>query len=392
MFARRTQWNLAGNRFSRAIEEHRKGKRELLDLSASNPTVIGLERDASRILKALCDARALGYHPDPRGMRAAREAVAAYYRQREAAASAVDPDKIILTTSTSEGYSFVFRLLCDAGDEVLVPQPSYPLFEFLADLEDIRLVPYALFYDHGWHIDLSSVRSAASERTRAIIVVHPNNPTGSYVRAAELDALNGLCAEKNLALIADEVFFDYTHAPAAPVSFAHNEALTFTLSGISKISCLPQMKLAWIVGSGPEEMVHDALVRLEVIADTYLSMNAPIQLAAPAFLEERHAVQPQLQVRIRANLGKLDAQIARYPMVARLEVEAGWYAILRVPAVRSDEELAIQLLERHSVLVHPGHFYDFPAEGYLIISLITPEPEFREGIRRVVAEIAAICG
>jgi aspartate/methionine/tyrosine aminotransferase len=392
MFAKRTQWNLAGNRFSRTIEEQRKSKKELLDLSASNPTVIGLRRDASCILKALSDARALGYHPDPRGMRAAREAVAAYYRQREAATSAVDPDKIILTTSTSEGYSFVFRLLCDAGDEVLVPQPSYPLFEFLADLEDIRLVPYALFYDHGWHIDLSSVRSAAGARTRAIIVVHPNNPTGSYVRAAELDALNGLCAEKNLALIADEVFFDYTHAPATPVSFAHNEgALTFTLSGISKISCLPQMKLAWIVGSGPEKMVHDALVRLEVIADTYLSMNAPIQLAAPVFLEERHAVQPQLGVRIRANLGELDAQIERYPMVARLEVEAGWYAILRVPAVRSDEELAIQLLERHSVLVHPGHFYDFPAEGYLIISLITPEPEFQEGIRRVVAEIAAIC-
>jgi aspartate/methionine/tyrosine aminotransferase len=392
MFAKRTQWNLAGNRFSRAIEEHRKSKKELLDLSASNPTVIGLKRDASCILQALGDARALGYHPDPRGMRAAREAVAAYYRQREAATSAVDPDKIILTTSTSEGYSFVFRLLCDAADEILVPQPSYPLFEFLADLEDIRLVPYTLFYDHGWYIDLSSVRSAAGARSRAIIVVHPNNPTGSYVRAAELDALNGLCAEKNLALIADEVFFDYTHAPVPPVSFAHNEgALTFTLSGISKISCLPQMKLAWMIGSGPEEMVHDALVRLEVIADTYLSMNAPIQLAAPVFLEERHAVQPQLRARIRANLGELDAQIARYPMVARLEVEAGWYAILRVPAVRSDEELAIQLLERHSVLVHPGHFYDFPAEGYLIVSLITPEPEFREGIRRVVAEIAAIC-
>src|SRR5215471_2066915 len=187
MFARRTQWNLTANRFSRAIEEHRKARRELLDLSASNPTVIGLQRDASCVLGALCDARALGYHPDPKGMRTAREAVAAYYRQRGEGEFAVDPEKIILTTSTSEGYSFIFRLLCEPGDEVLVPQPSYPLFEFLADLEDIRLVPYTLFYDHGWHVDLSSIRSKAGERTRAAIVVHPNNPTGSYVHEAELN-------------------------------------------------------------------------------------------------------------------------------------------------------------------------------------------------------------
>jgi aspartate/methionine/tyrosine aminotransferase len=392
MFARRTQWKLAANRLSRAVEEHRNSKRELLDLSASNPTIVGLKRDAAHLLDALRDARSLGYHPDPRGMRTAREAVAAYYGKREAGKSAVDPEKIILTTSTSEGYSFIFRLLCDPGDEVLVPQPSYPLFEFLADLEDIRLIPYTLFYDHGWHMDLSSVRSAAGKQTRAIIVVHPNNPTGSYVHESELDGLNQLCLEKKLALISDEVFFDYMHAAARRVSFAHNQrALTFTLSGISKISCLPQMKLAWIVGSGPRELVHDAWMRLEVIADTYLSMNAPIQLAAPAFLEERNAVQPQLMERIERNLRELDRQIARHPMITRLEIEAGWYAILRVPAVRSDEEFAIHLLEARSVLVHPGHFYDFPGEGHLIISLITSEPEFHEGISRILAEIAAVC-
>jgi aspartate/methionine/tyrosine aminotransferase len=392
MFAQRTQWNLAANRFTQAIEEHRKAGRELLDLSASNPTTIGLKRDAY-VLQGLCDARAMSYHPEPKGLRTAREAVAAYYEQRAEKKPAVDPGRIVLTTSTSEGYSFIFRLLCEPGDEVLVPQPSYPLLEFLADLADVRLLPYTLFYDHGWHLDLSSVRSAAGKRTRAVIVVHPNNPTGSYVHEMELDRLNELCAEKNLAVIADEVFFDYMHATGTRVSFAHNQAaLTFTLSGISKISCLPQMKLAWIVGSGPEELVANAWGRLEVIADTYLSMNTPIQLAAPQFLEERNAVQPQLMARIRVNLGELDAQIAGYPMVARLQVEAGWYAVLRVPAVRSDEELAIQLLETRSVLVHPGHFYDFSGEGYLIVSLIAPEPEFREGISRVVAEIAAICG
>lgn len=389
MFAQRTQWNLAVNRFSQAIEEHRKAGRELFDLSASNPTSVGLKPEASRITEALCDPRALEYHPDPKGMRPAREAVADYYRQRGAKESAVDPERIILTTSTSEGYSFVFRLLCNPGDEVLVPRPSYPLFEFLADLADVRLAPYTLFYDHGWHIDVSSIRSAVNARTCAVIVVHPNNPTGSYVHEAELDELNALCSERKMALIADEVFFDYMHAPGARVSFAHNQSvLTFTLSGISKISCLPQMKLAWIVGSGPDELVQNAWVRLEVIADAYLSMNAPIQLAAPAFLKERLAVQPKLMRRICENLRELDRQIAQQPAIGRLQMEAGWYATLRVPAVRSDEELAIHLLKSQSVLVHPGHFYDFPGEGYLVLSLITPEREFQEGVKRVLAEIA----
>ena len=393
MFAQRTEWNLAANRFSRAIEEHRKGKRELLDLSASNPTAVGLERNASRVLQSLCDPRALDYHPDPKGMLLAREAVAGYYRQRDAGKSAIDAERIILTTSTSEGYSFVFRLLCNPGDEILVPQPSYPLFEFLADLQDVRLVPYPLFYDHGWHIDLSSLRAAVNARSRAIIVVHPNNPTGSYVHDAELQSLNELCVERELALIADEVFFDYAHSEQARVSFAHNRAaLTFTLSGISKISCLPQMKLAWIVGSGPEGLVQNAWMRLEVIADTYLSMNAPVQLAAPVLLEQGKVVQPQLMTRIGENLKQLDAHLAQQRMAGRLQTEAGWYAILRVPAVRSDEDLAIHLLQSRSVLVHPGHFYDFPGDGHLVLSLITPPGEFSEGVSRILAEITAIYG
>jgi len=393
MFAQRTAWNLAPNRFSRAIEEHRKTKRELLDLSASNPTAVGLERNAAQLLQALCDPHVLDYHPDPKGMLLAREAVAGYYCQRDAGKPAIDAERIILTTSTSEGYSFVFRLLCNPGDEILVPQPSYPLFEFLADLQDVRLVPYTLFYDHGWHIDLSSLRSAVNARSRAIIVVHPNNPTGSYVHDAELQSLNELCVERELALIADEVFFDYAHREQARVSFAHNRAaLTFTLSGISKISCLPQMKLAWIVGSGPEALVQDAWMRLEVIADTYLSLNAPVQLAAPVLLEQGKVVQPQLMTRMDENLKQLDAQLAQQRMAGRLQTEAGWYAILRVPAVRSDEDLAIHLLQSRSVLVHPGHFYDFPGDGHLVLSLITPPGEFSEGVSRILAEITVICG
>ena len=390
MFAQRTQWNLAVNRFSRAIEEHRSAKRELLDLSASNPTAVGLNMDAEQILGAFQEPRALEYHPDPKGMLLAREAVVEYYRERDGGKSALDPERIILTTSTSEGYSFVFRLLCNPGDEVLVPKPSYPLFEFLADLQDVRLVPYTLFYDHGWHVDWSSVDSAVNARTRAIIVVHPNNPTGSYIHQPEFETLNALCSQRNLALIADEVFFDYAHLPGRKVSFAHNQgALTFTLSGISKISCLPQMKLAWIVAGGPAELVHEAGRRLEVIADTYLSMNAVVQLAAPVLLEQRRRVQPQLAARIGENLRELDAQIARHSVASRLQIEAGWYAIVRVPAIRSDEDLAIQLLQSRSVLAHPGHFYDFPGEGHLVLSLITPQPEFAEGMRRILAEITA---
>jgi alanine-synthesizing transaminase len=390
MFAQRTQWNLAVNRFSRAIEEHRAAKRELLDLSASNPTAVGLNMDGEEILRAFQEPRALEYHPDPKGMLLAREAVAEYYAERDGGESAVDPERIILTTSTSEGYSFVFRLLCNPGDEVLAPEPSYPLFEFLADLQDVRLVPYTLFYDHGWQVDWSSVDSAVNPRTRAIIVVHPNNPTGSYIDQPEFETLNALCSQRKLALIADEVFFDYAHLPGAKVSFAHNQAaLTFTLSGISKISCLPQMKLAWIAAAGPPELVHEAGRRLEVIADTYLSMNAVVQLAAPVLLDQRRQVQPQLLARIRENLRELDAQIAQHAMVSRLQIEAGWYAIVRVPAVRSDEDLAIQLLQSRSVLAHPGHFYDFPGEGHLVLSLITPQREFAEGVRRILAEITA---
>jgi aspartate/methionine/tyrosine aminotransferase len=387
MFSRRTEWNLTPNRLTLAHQEILQSGKKILDLAISNPTRAGIEYDDPAILAALGNPQSLDYDPQPKGLLSAREAVAEYYScgsdipVRQAVTVAVDPESLILTTSTSEGYSFVFRLLCNAGDEILVPKPSYPLFDFLADLQDVKLVPYSLIYDHGWQIDFHSLESAITAKSRAIVLVHPNNPTGSYVSAQEKEQLNKICRERGLALIVDEVFLDYALHDDNAQSFATNHgALTFTLSGISKISALPQMKLAWIAVSGPEADAHAAMQRLEVIADTYLSLNAPVQLAAPALLSQRKTVQPQLVRRIRANLAELDRQLAGQKSCSRLEIQGGWYAILRVPVVRSDEDFAIGLLQSSSVFVHPGHFYDFPSDGYLVVSLITPGDQFRQGI------------
>src|SRR5579864_4906004 len=383
MFSERTNWKLAQNRFTQALEQVRARGTRVVDLTVSNPTRAGLHYDERATLGALASPRALDYDPQPKGLREAREAVAEYYRDEHEVRD-LDADQIVLTTSTSEGYSFVFRLLCNAGDELLVPKPSYPLFEFLADLQDVRLVPYELIYDHGWQMDFPSLEKGVTGRTRGVVVVHPNNPTGSYVQAAELEMLNSFCREHGLAVIEDEVFLDYRLGNGAQQSFAENcGVLTFTLSGLSKIAALPQMKVAWVVTSGPEEQAVAAMARLEVIADTYLSMNAPIQWAVPELLEQRQNIQAQLMHRVKANLAELDRQLARQKSCQRLCVEGGWYAVVRVPVTRSDEELAIELVREKSVLVHPGHFYDFPSDGYLVLILIPREAEFTEGVERV---------
>ena len=386
VFAQRTHWQLAPNRLTSALQRLRVAGADILDLTESNPTRCGLRYDQAQILSALANPESLGYSPDANGLRSARQAVAAYYQER---GSPIDAERIVLTTSTSEGYSFVFRLLCDPGNEVLVPSPSYPLFELLADVHDVKLVPYPLFYDHGWHVDLHSLQSAVSARSRALMVVHPNNPTGSYVKPGEAEALSRLCRERQLALVADEVFLDYAQGGPPQPSFAGNlQALTFTLSGLSKISALPQMKVAWIVTSGPSDLQPTARERLEVIADTYLSLSTPLQLATPQLLDQRHAMRSQLLERIAANLSELDAQLSRQKACQRLLIEGGWYVVLRVPVTGSDEELTLALLQRQSVFVHPGHFYDFPGDGYLVLSLITrPEP-FREGVKRLLQHIS----
>ena len=383
-FSRRTNWRLQPNRFTEAQREVFAAGREVLDLTLSNPTRAGLAYESDAILKALCDPAALDYDPQPKGMLAARSAIAEYYRERSRPAR-VDPETVVLTTSTSEGYSYIMRLLVNPGEEILVPQPSYPLFEFLADIQDVTPASYPLIYDHGWTIDFPSLESAVNERTRAVVVVHPNNPTGSYVSSPEQSRLNQFCRARGLALIVDEVFLDYSHDGTVRPSFVSNqEVLTFTVSGLSKISALPQMKVAWIVTSGPRDAVMSAMGRLEIVADTYLSMNTPLQLAIPVLLEQRNAIQLQLQERVRTNRCELDRQLAVRSSSRRLDVEGGWYAVLRVPVTRSDEELAIELLQNKSVLVHPGHFYDFVQEGYLVLSLIAPPEKFREGSRRII--------
>ena len=421
MFANRTKWNLEPNRLSEALARHRGAGKPLVDLTVSNPTECGFVYDERAILDALRNPIALKYKLETQGLLSARQAVAEYYAERSVS---VDADDIFVTTSTSEAYSYLFRLLCNPGDEILIPAPSYPLFDFLADIQDARPVRYPLLYDHGWQIDFHALERAITPRTRAIVVVHPNNPTGHFAKQAEVQKLNDICAGRGLALIADEVFLDFSlNGVAAPgldknndptchserseestfakgvspdfspslaarysplatsISFADNRtALTFTLSGISKICGLPQMKAAWLVVSGPPESKNEAKARLEVIADTFLSMNAPVQLALPTFLSQGHAFQEQLMARVRKNLAELDRQLSLQKVCSRLAIEGGWYAVLRVPATRSDEDLALALLNEKSIYVHPGHFYDFGSDGYLVLSLLIQETAFAQAI------------
>lgn len=362
--------------FAASVREARAAGRPLINLTISNPTVCGFHYDAEALLAPLLDPVAFSYDPDPRGLRSARDAVVEYYSFHEAA---VSPDDLMLTTSSSEGYSFLFRLLCDPGDEVLVAQPSYPLFDFLADLDDVKLKPYPLFYDYGWHIDFAALEQSIGPRTRAVVVVHPNNPTGHATKAAERARLEEICVRHNLALIVDEVFLDYPlEAEAAMQSFAQGShpVLTFVLSGMSKIAGLPQMKASWIATLGPGEAKRKALERLEVIADTFLSMNAPVQLALPSWLAGRRTMQAQILQRVRHNLAALRAS-----GVEALKAEAGWCAILRLP--QTGRDAAGELLRQTGVMVHPGSFYAIAETGRVVVSLLGLEAEFAEAVRRI---------
>jgi alanine-synthesizing transaminase len=383
MFSQRTNWKLTPNRLTQVVDRLRSSRTHLLDLTISNPTRCGFAYDSAAIIKAFQSLQMLDYDPQAKGLLSARQAVAHYYAQDHD--TRADPESICLTTSTSEGYSFVFRLICNAGDEILVPKPSYPLFEFLADLQDVKLVPYSLAYAQGWFVDFQTVEHALTPRTRAILVVHPNNPTGSYLRSEEVQKLNQICSKRELALIADEVFLDYSFTNEHHATLADNrDCLTFTLSGLSKIAALPQMKVAWVVTSGPEQVANQAAERLEVIADTYLSVSAPTQLAFPALFEQRHSLQSQIRKRVLENRAALQLQLANQRACELLHADGGWYAVLRVPLGRSDEEIAVQLLQQHQTLVHPGHFYDFSGQNHLVLSLITPEQDFRAGVQNLL--------
>jgi alanine-synthesizing transaminase len=368
------------------LNDKRAAGAPILDLTESNPTTAGFVYPSDAILSALADPRSLRYEPAAAGMPAARAAVFDYYSG--ALGMDVGPDRILLTASTSEAYAFVFKLLADPGDEVLVPSPSYPLFDYLAALDSVRVVQYPLVYHGSWNIDFDALTRSITSRSRAVVLVNPNNPTGSFLKQSELSPLLALCREHNLALISDEVFADYAFHddPRLVRSLTGiDEVLTFCLSGLSKVAALPQLKLGWIVTGGPRGDREKAFERLELIADTYLSVNAPVQGAAPALVGLRGPLQRQILGRVVANRSFLASQIGPTSPWNLLATEGGWYAVLEAPRIQSEEEWVLNLLIEDGVLVQPGFFFDFEREAFLVVSLMTSEDVFREGIRRILA-------
>jgi len=391
MFSKRFKWSLEPNRFARSIEEKRRSGARILDLTESNPTRAGFNYPVEEILGALARAPAMLYEPAPRGLPVAREAVAGYYAER---GFNVDPERVHLTASTSEAYSFLFKLLADQGQSVLVPQPSYPLFEFLAALEGVELRPYELQYVHpaGWRIDFDSIEKLVEPNTRAIILVSPNNPTGSFTKLREVERLNAICARHDLALIADEVFGDYGFGDdenRAESLVSNDSVLTFVMSGFSKILALPQMKLAWIVTNGPTGLRNEAVERLDFIADTFLSVAAPVQHSARAWLRLRQSMRDQILVRAQGNLNWLRDVTEESPL-RLLTVEGGWYATLELPRQFTEGEWALALLEKDDVLAHPGYFFDFPREAFLVLSLLPRAETFREAVNRILARVELV--
>ena len=382
MLSRRVPHDLEPNAWARGLEQCRSAGTRLLDLSETNPTRVGLGGAGPGELAALAQVECARYEPDARGSGPAREAVAGYYAERGAV---VAPGHVVLTASTSESYTHLFRLLADSGGAFLVPSPSYPLFEPLAALEGVSLRPYRLAYDGAWHLDRHSLEEAFADDVRGTIVVQPNHPTGSCLDAEERDLLETLCARHGAAILSDEVFGDFPRpGRAAPLPSLVGEARvpTFVLSGLSKVCGMPQLKLGWIVAGGPGPARDEALRGLEWIADLFLSVSTPVQVALPTLLAARGAFQRRVRERLAANLARLDALVARRPELQVLPAQGGWAAVLRVPRQRSEEEWALGLLAR-GVVVHPGHFYDIAGEGYLVLSLL-PEPAvFDAGIGRL---------
>ena len=365
---------LRSNRVARALAHVRASGKPLDDLTISNPTRVGFSYP-DRLLDPLAAPSALRYDPAPLGMPAAREAVAAHLAGRGVRVAA---DRVIVTSSTSEAYSLLFKLLCDPADLVLVPQPSYPLFEHLTRLDGVVASAYALEYYGRWELNLDSLHHAVEPRARVILLVNPNNPTGSFVRSDELDAVLETAARHELAIISDEVFDVYPleerETGRSGALVVERDVLTFTLGGLSKSAALPQLKLGWILVGGPETLVRRALDRLELVCDSYLSVATPVQLAVGTLLDRTVAVADQIRRRVRANYATLRSLAQRFPACGVLHAEAGWYAVVQVPATRSEEALVIDLIERDGVLVHPGYFFDFPREAFLVVSLL-PEPE-----------------
>ena len=381
MFSNRLPGHAEVNALSRSVASLTAAGTSLVDLTESNPTRAGLPYPAD-LLSAAASDRALCYDPQPFGLRTAREAVSADYARRGVA---VDPECIVLSASTSEAYSWLFKLLCNSGESVLIPQPSYPLFEHLTRLESVRAVPYRLEYHGRWDIDFESI-AAAKDDVRAVLLVSPNNPTGSYVTPREADTLAAICREREWAIVSDEVFAEYAldaHAPATEIA-RRAKVLSFTLGGASKALGLPQMKLAWTIVDGPVKERIDALSGLELIADTFLSVNTPVQVAAPDLFRRAAPIRQAIHQRVSRNLTAARDVVRTYPACEVLRVEGGWSAVVRVPATRSEEALALGLLQEEHVLVHPGFFFDFPHEAFVVVSLLPSEDVFADAFGRVL--------
>ncbi|MFA5256644.1 MAG: pyridoxal phosphate-dependent aminotransferase [Opitutales bacterium] len=383
-FARRTAWSFGENALSARLAAAKAGPAPVFDLTLSNPLKCGFDLSGLGVASSFDREGLLDYSPDPWGLLSAREEVCRYYAARGAA---VDPRRVMLTASTSDAYNYIFRLLCDPGDEVLAPAPSYPLFSFLADVNDVVLRPYALLYDGVWRLDREAFKDSLSGRTKAVVVVGPNNPTGSFMRAADMDFMRSAARERGLAIICDEVFGDYAldAAPDAVRSLAgDSDVLTFVLSGLSKILAMPQMKLAWMLVQGEGTLAEAACRRLEIIADTFLSVNTPVQLAFGAWMEKRELVQRPLMDRLRGNMDALRRMLEGQWGLEALRVEGGWYAVLRMEGVLGEERFCLGLLDECGVAVHPGYFYDFASGAHLVLSLLTPPEAWTEGLSRLV--------
>ena len=373
IFSKRADWNPPTNRLTTARQK-RGG--DVLDLTQSNPTQAGIPYPSQELAEIMARAARAPYDPHPLGLRSAREALAAELK--------CDADDLVLTASTSEAYAFLFKLLCDSGDDVLAAIPSYPLFEHLAGLELVSLRSFAMQFHARWEIEARAVRDAITPRTRAIIVVNPNNPTGSFVTPAEQDVLTRF----EIPVISDEVFLEFP-LDAKGRTFARSEVLNFTLGGLSKSAGLPHYKLAWIRVSGPRERKREAVAGLELIADNYLSVGTAVQVALSELLSMAPRIRAAIAARTRANLGALRSAMRETRSANVLPVEGGWSAVVRLPRIESDEDFAVRLISDHGVLVHPGYFFDLPGDGYLVLSLLTPEKEFEEGVRRIVSIIPA---
>jgi len=373
MFSSRTTWNMIPNQLSDLVVAKRLREEVIIDLTESNPTRCGISYPEKEILTALAHESSLLYQPKPRGLPVARKAIADYYATLGVT---VKPEHIVLTASTSEAYSYLFKLLSNTGDEVIVPQPSYPLFEYLCQLNDVTLRHYSLAYDGEWHIDFESLQSAFTDRTRAIVLVHPNNPTGSYLKQNEYERVYTCAAEYHCAVIADEVFGPYCFSPdtrRASILTSNTSVLSFSLNGISKLLGLPQFKLSWIVVHGNSQQTDEVLSRLDIIADTFLSVNTPVQVALPKLLEQSQYIGEQIRMRVHSNFYSLQ-KVFTNSRASVFHAEGGWYAILQLPQFHNDEEWAIELLHQQNILVHPGHFFDMKQKSCIVLSLL-PSPE-----------------